>query len=114
MSILILAEHDGKTLSPPVRHAVTAATQIGGEVHILIAGQGAKSVAEQAAAMESARALVEKREQLLAAGKAKLVAIRQKGVDLQRQRGVGRSPHGADAGRAGSSSVARRRAAPSG
>jgi electron transfer flavoprotein alpha subunit len=48
MSILILAEHDNKTLHPATRHAVTAASQIGGEIHLLVAGFECAQVAKQA------------------------------------------------------------------
>ena len=49
MSILLLAEHDNAELSPAVANAVTAATQMGGEISILIAGQGCDDVTRQAA-----------------------------------------------------------------
>jgi electron transfer flavoprotein alpha subunit len=48
MTLLILAEHDGKTLSPATRAAVGAAKKIGGEIHLLLAGHNIASVAEQA------------------------------------------------------------------
>jgi electron transfer flavoprotein alpha subunit len=46
---LVIAEHDNKTLKEATAKAVTAATQIGGPVHVLVAGQGADGVAAQAA-----------------------------------------------------------------
>lgn len=49
MSILLLAEHNNQTLSEQTARALTAANQIGSEVHILVAGKGADTVAEQAA-----------------------------------------------------------------
>ncbi len=49
MKILLLAEHDNQTLSPHTARALTAARQIGGEVHLLVAGQGCGHVAEAAA-----------------------------------------------------------------
>lgn len=39
MTILIIAEHE-KTLAASTRSTVTAAQQIGGDIHLLIAGQG--------------------------------------------------------------------------
>ena len=39
MTTLILAEHDNATLKPATLNAVTAAKAIGGDIHILIAGQ---------------------------------------------------------------------------
>ena len=38
MSILILADHDDGQLAPATLNTVTAATQIGGDIHILVAG----------------------------------------------------------------------------
>ncbi len=49
MAILLLADHDNAHLSDQTAKALTAATQIGGEVHVLVAGAGAKAAAEQAA-----------------------------------------------------------------
>lgn len=49
MTTLVLAQHDNAELSPAVLNAVTAATQMGGDVHLLVAGSGSGSVAEQAA-----------------------------------------------------------------
>ena len=49
MAILLLADHDTTHLSDQTAKALTAATKIGGDVHVLVAGSGAKAVAEQAA-----------------------------------------------------------------
>ncbi|TWA59708.1 electron transfer flavoprotein alpha subunit apoprotein [Azospirillum brasilense] len=49
MSILVIAEHDNAALKAATLNAVSAAAKIGGEVHILVAGQGAQPVAEAAA-----------------------------------------------------------------
>ncbi|MFB2550411.1 electron transfer flavoprotein subunit alpha/FixB family protein [Ensifer soli] len=49
MAILLLADHDNATLSDQTAKALTAATEIGGEVHVLVAGSGAGAVAEAAA-----------------------------------------------------------------
>ena len=59
MSCLIIAEHDNSTLKPATRNAVTAATQIGGEIHLLVAGSDCAAVAAAAAQIEGvARVLV--------------------------------------------------------
>jgi electron transfer flavoprotein alpha subunit len=50
--ILILAEHNNKTLHAATGHAVTTAAQIGGEVHVLVAGSGCEAAAKQAAALK--------------------------------------------------------------
>lgn len=49
MAILLLAEHDNATLSDQTAKTLTAATQIGGDVTILVAGSGAQAVADEAA-----------------------------------------------------------------
>ncbi|WP_376958116.1 FAD-binding protein [Azospirillum sp. A26] len=49
MPILILADHDNANLKPATAHAVIAATKLGGDVHILVAGRNAAPAAEQAA-----------------------------------------------------------------
>src|ERR1700736_4824253 len=50
MTTLLLAEHDHATLKDTTNKALTAATQLGGEVHVLVAGgEGTKAAAEAAA-----------------------------------------------------------------
>ncbi|MDJ0971011.1 MAG: FAD-binding protein [Kiloniellales bacterium] len=49
MSILVIAEHDNAELKPSTLHTVTAAGELGGEIHVLVAGQGSAGVAEAAA-----------------------------------------------------------------
>lgn len=49
MAILLLADHDSNHLSDQTAKALTAASKIGGDVHVLVAGSGAKAAAEQAA-----------------------------------------------------------------
>ncbi|MBA5806271.1 electron transfer flavoprotein subunit alpha/FixB family protein, partial [Rhizobium sp. WYCCWR 11317] len=49
MTILLLADHDNASLSDQTAKALTAAAKIGGGVHVLVAGKGAKPAAEQAA-----------------------------------------------------------------
>jgi len=52
MAILILAEHNNKSLASATRNAVTAGLAMGGDVHVLVAGQGCGDVAKQAAALK--------------------------------------------------------------
>ena len=52
MATLLLAEHDNKALKDATNKAMTAAKELGGEVHILVAGSGAKAVADEAAKIE--------------------------------------------------------------
>lgn len=54
MTILLIAEHDNATLSDQTAKAMTAASQIGGDVHVLVAGKGAKAAADEAAKLDGA------------------------------------------------------------
>ncbi|CAN7313916.1 FAD-binding protein [Rhizobium sp. LjRoot30] len=49
MAILLLAEHDNAHLSDQTAKALTAASQIGSDVHVLVAGSGAAAAADAAA-----------------------------------------------------------------
>ncbi|MBY5851584.1 electron transfer flavoprotein subunit alpha/FixB family protein [Rhizobium ruizarguesonis] len=49
MAILLLADHDNASLSDQTAKALTAATKIGGDVHVLVAGKAAKAAADAAA-----------------------------------------------------------------
>jgi len=49
MPILVLAEHDHKTLRNASLHAITAAGKLGGDVHVLVAGTDARGAADAAA-----------------------------------------------------------------
>jgi electron transfer flavoprotein alpha subunit len=51
MSALVIAEHDQASLKPGTANAVTAAASMGGEVHVLVAGQGCAGAAAAAAAL---------------------------------------------------------------
>ena len=49
MICLVITEHDNKSLKPATLNAVTAAAQIGGEIHLLVAGSACAAVAADAA-----------------------------------------------------------------
>ncbi|MFG1207205.1 electron transfer flavoprotein subunit alpha/FixB family protein [Xanthobacter flavus] len=49
MAVLLIAEHDNSALNGVTAKALTAAAALGSPVHVLVAGQNAKSVAEAAA-----------------------------------------------------------------
>ncbi|MDI3326057.1 FAD-binding protein [Pontibacterium granulatum] len=49
MAILVIAEHDNSTLKGATLNAVTAASQMGDDLHVLVAGAGCGAVAEAAA-----------------------------------------------------------------
>jgi len=52
MSILVLAEHDNADLKPSTLNTVTAAKAIGGDIHLLVAGEGCGAVADAAAKID--------------------------------------------------------------
>ena len=49
MTALVIAEHDKTHLRGGTANAVTAASKMGGDVHILVAGSGSKAAADDAA-----------------------------------------------------------------
>jgi electron transfer flavoprotein alpha subunit len=49
MAVLLIAEHDNKSLKDATHKALTAAAQMGGDVHVLVAGNKADAAAAQAA-----------------------------------------------------------------
>jgi electron transfer flavoprotein alpha subunit len=51
MSILVLAEHDNAHIKVATRNAVAAATRLGGDIHVLVAGDSARGAAEEASTM---------------------------------------------------------------
>src|SRR5436190_24002837 len=55
MTTLLLAEHDNKSLKDSTNKALTAAKGLGGEVHVLVAGQGCRGVAEAAAKLDGVK-----------------------------------------------------------
>jgi electron transfer flavoprotein alpha subunit len=52
MTTLLIAEHDNTALSGETAKALTAAAQLGAEVHVLVAGTGSSAVAEAAAKLQ--------------------------------------------------------------
>lgn len=49
MTILVYAEHDNKELKSATLSTVTAASQMGGDIHVLVAGADCQAVTEEAA-----------------------------------------------------------------
>jgi len=52
MPTLLIAEHDNKALKDATAKALTAAKALGAEVHVLVAGEGCKPVADAAAKLD--------------------------------------------------------------
>jgi len=52
MTTLLLAEHDNAALSDQTAKALSAAKEIGGDIHVLVAGKGAQAVADEAAKLD--------------------------------------------------------------
>ena len=52
MTILLIAEHDNATLSDQTNKALSAAKEMGGEIHVLVAGKDAKAAADAASKLD--------------------------------------------------------------
>ena len=48
MTILVIAEHDNASIKPATLNTIAAASQIGGDVHVLVAGSNAQAAADAA------------------------------------------------------------------
>jgi electron transfer flavoprotein alpha subunit len=55
MTVLLIAEHDSKTLKDATNKALTAAKALGGDVHVLVAGKGCRAVADAAAKLDGVK-----------------------------------------------------------
>ena len=51
MAVLVLAEHDAKTVRKATLNTVAAAQKIGGDIHVLVAGHNCAEAAKAAAAI---------------------------------------------------------------
>jgi electron transfer flavoprotein alpha subunit len=51
MAVLVLADHDGKTVRKATLNTVAAAQKIGGDIHVLVAGKDCGDAAKSAAAI---------------------------------------------------------------
>jgi electron transfer flavoprotein alpha subunit len=51
MTILVIAEHDNQSIRPATLNTVAAATKIGGDIAVLVAGSGCEPAAKAAAAI---------------------------------------------------------------
>jgi len=74
MSALVIAEHDNTSIKSATLNAVTAAQACGGDVHVLVAGQGAAGAADAAARISGVAKVVHADGQSLKDGLAENVA----------------------------------------
>ncbi|NMF98840.1 FAD-binding protein [Aromatoleum toluolicum] len=74
MSTLVIAEHDNQTLKGATLNTITAATQCGGDVHVLVAGADASAVAQLAARVSGVSKVLHADSSAFASGLAENVA----------------------------------------
>ena len=55
MAVLLIAEHDNASIKDATHKALTAAAQMGGDVHVLVAGNNAAGAAAQAAKLSGVK-----------------------------------------------------------
>lgn len=58
MSVLIYAEHDNAQLKPETGKLVFAAQQMGGSIHVLVAGEGSQAAADAAAQLDGVEKVI--------------------------------------------------------
>ena len=58
MSILVIAEHDNKNLKGATLNTLNAATQIGDEIHLLVAGHEANNVVEESQSLNGVTKII--------------------------------------------------------
>ena len=51
MAVLVLADHDGKSIRKATLNTVAAAQKIGGDIHLLVAGNGCGDAAKLGSAV---------------------------------------------------------------
>ena len=73
MTSLVIAEHDNACIKPATLYVVSAATQLGGDVHVLVAGHNAAAAAAQAAQIAGVSKVIHADEAGLAHGLAENV-----------------------------------------
>jgi len=74
MSVLVIAEHDNVQLKGATLNVVTAASKIGGDIHVLVAGANASAVAAEAAKISGVSKVLLAESSDLADGLAENVA----------------------------------------
>ncbi len=74
MSVLVIADHDNKEISPATLNTVAAASQIGGDVVVAVLGSGCDTAANAAAAIVGVSKVLKVDNAALASGLAENVA----------------------------------------
>jgi electron transfer flavoprotein alpha subunit len=74
MTTLVIAEHDHSSLKSATLHAITAALQLGGDVHVLVAGHNAGGAAQAAAQVAGVAQVLHADAPYLAASTAENIA----------------------------------------
>jgi len=72
--ILVIAEHDNSALNPATLNILAAAQQLGSDIHLLVAGSDAGSVADQAKAIPCVSKVISANSAALADGLAENIA----------------------------------------
>ena len=74
MAALVLAEHDNAEIKAATLNTVTAATEIGGDIDVLVAGSGCTAAADQAATIDGIRKVLVADDPAMANRLAEIVA----------------------------------------
>jgi electron transfer flavoprotein alpha subunit len=74
MTILLIAEHDNVSIKDTTAKALTAALEIGGDIHVLVAGNGVSGAATEAAAYAGVAKVLTAESEDLAHGLAEPLA----------------------------------------
>ena len=80
MTALVVAEHDNQSLKGATFNTVTAATQCGGDVHVLVAGSNAGPAAEAASKIAGVSKVIHADGESLAHGLAENIAAQVLGM----------------------------------
>ncbi|MDZ4362046.1 electron transfer flavoprotein subunit alpha/FixB family protein [Brevundimonas sp.] len=75
MAILVIADHDGTAVRDTTHKTVTAAQGLGGDIDILVVGQGAQAAADSAARIAGVRKVLLAESAELAKGLAEAVEV---------------------------------------
>ena len=80
MTALVIAEHDNASIKPATLNTVTAAAACGGDVHVLVAGQGADAAAQAAAQIAGVSKVIQADGESLKDGLAENVAAQVQAI----------------------------------